>query len=1308
MAGIAAYFSNKLSQPKRKFLPSVYIFAAFLFLWPDINTYCQSATDYNFVSVFLEVERLGGKEISVIIEDDEVFLPVADLFDFLDISTTSSGFGTMEGFIVDEESSYHIDGPGNKIQFGEELFVLREGDLIQTGSQFYLRDSYFERIFGLACIFSHKNLSVKVAPLLEIPVIQELRQQDINLHLERLTSEEEAESEIRRSYPMFKFGMADWSVYSAQDLSGISETGIDLSLGAVIAGGEASASIHYNSSQPFREKDQHYQWRFVDNYNATVTQAVAGKINPLTTSTIQDPVVGVQFTNTPTDLRKATGTYTLSDVTEPNWIVELYINNVLVEYTMADAAGFFTFEVPLVYGSQPVKLKFYGPWGEEKSRERYISLPYAFVPKGVLEYDINAGIVEDSLRSRLLRTNVNYGVSQNLTLGAGYEYLSSVISSPMMPYARGSFRLASNLILSAEFTYKVRARSILTYRLPSNLQFDLSYSRYNRAQQAMHHNYLEERNASVLMPLNIKSIFINNRLSVNQLVLESSNATTAEWLLSGSLYGVQGNITTTGLFVSGSTPNIYSKLALSYRFGFGLRVTPMAQFAYSDEKLLSLRIGLEQKLIKHAFLNLSFGQDFLHNHMNAELAFRYNFNFAQAGISALRSENRTTFTQYARGSIIHGGSSYFKADKIDNVGKGGITIIPYYDENSNGRRDAGEGKVPGLALRTSAGQIERFEKDTTIRVLSLEAYTKCIIEFDDSGIDTLPLKLHKRTYSVHVDPNMLKEVEVPLIIAGKASGTMRIKWEDEIRATDGIVAHLFNKDNKRVGRVFSKADGSYTFEGLSFGSYVVKIDSIQLQRIGRISTPDSISFDISPDSGEVTITGLDFLLESPPEPEEEEPQIDKADTVQEVIPEQLDQVTRKDSTYIKIHELVQEVTDTTDSYAVQLGAFGRKTNAMAFKDKIASQLGRDVEIVIENGLHKVRILDFESREEVDEFIPVLSDNGIGELWVINLKGMRQEMMLMTVRDTITEVIEIRSEMPDPDDHSNLNLQLGAFRDSARAEALMERLSASLDQPIIILEEDDYFKVRLTGFTHPDQRDAILPDLYEHGFTDVWVLPYDTSLYETGYEAAVEVAQVFIEEVTTPEEELDEIPDQVETEIALPAEEEPVEEKVPDDVLEEEVPEEILEEVIEEEEIPEETIGEEEITKDLVEEALIEEEAVIEEAVIEEAVIEEETIEEVVEEEVIEEAIPAVETSAVQPLIEQPRFSIQVGVFPELSEAKRAQRKILNKLGLESVLVQEYDYTRVLIPGFYTRQETYRYYPELAGIGYDRIQVIEKR
>ena len=71
------------------------------------------------------------------------------------------------------------------------------------------------------------------------------------------------------------------------------------------------------------------------------------------------------------------------------------------------------------------------------------------------------------------------------------------------------------------------------------------------------------------------------------------------------------------------------------------------------------------------------------------------------------------------------------------------------------------------------------------------------------------------------------------------------------------------------------------------------------------------------------------------------------------------------------------------------------------------------------------------------------------------------------------------------------------------------------------------------------------------------------------------------------------------------------------------------------------------------------------------------------------------------------ISIQVGVFDRRSEALKAQRKITSKLKLKVEIVEKWNRYIVLIRGFHTREETYKYYPELAGIGYPGVLLIEE-
>ncbi|HEX2975272.1 MAG TPA: SPOR domain-containing protein, partial [Bacteroidales bacterium] len=75
---------------------------------------------------------------------------------------------------------------------------------------------------------------------------------------------------------------------------------------------------------------------------------------------------------------------------------------------------------------------------------------------------------------------------------------------------------------------------------------------------------------------------------------------------------------------------------------------------------------------------------------------------------------------------------------------------------------------------------------------------------------------------------------------------------------------------------------------------------------------------------------------------------------------------------------------------------------------------------------------------------------------------------------------------------------------------------------------------------------------------------------------------------------------------------------------------------------------------------------------------------------------------------EPTISIQVAVFYKKAQALKAQRKISSKLRMPVEIVQQWEFYRVIIPGFYTREETYIYYPELAGLGYPGVTILENK
>lgn len=1175
----------------------------------------QDLPEYDEIAVLLEVPGIGGGEINALIKDEKLYLPVTDLFDFLKIrNIPSPDLGTISGFFVNPQAEYIIDRTKNQIVYQGKEFDLEKGDIIRTEVNLYLESSYFGKVFGLDCRFNFRALSVKISSQLELPLIREMKQEEMRRNIARLKGEVKADTSVGRTYPLFRYGMADWAVSASQEIDGKSDTRLNLALGTMLAGGEATASLYYNSLEGLNAKQQYYQWRYVNNDFAPLRQIMAGKINTNAISSIYNPVIGVQFTNTPTTYRRSFGTYNLSDKTEPGWIVELYVNNILVDYKEADASGFYNFEIPLVYGNSIIKLKFYGPWGEERTREQNISIPYNFLPAKTLEYTVSAGIVEDTLASRFSKAAINYGVTKSLTVGGGAEYLSSISSQPFMPYFNASLRLTNNLLLFGEFAPGVRSKGTLSYRLPSNMQLDLNYTLYDKEQKAIFYNYREERKATLSVPLRIGKLSSFQRLSFYQIVLPNSKYTTGEWLISGSLFGVGTNLTTYAMFIDEVKPYLYSNLSLAFRLLGGFVMMPQAQYGYTDKELFSAKARMEKRILKNGFLHLSYERNFRNKLNMAEAGLRYDFSFAQTGASVRQYNDRTSFVEYARGSLIRDKKTkYVAADNRTNVGRGGISVIPYIDTNANGKKDPGEPKAPGLNLHSNGGRVIINDRDTTIRITGLEPYTKCFIELDPNSFENISWRLAKLTYSVAVDPNILKEIEVPVSLAGEATGYVYFGSDGEKRGQGRIIVNFADDKLKPAGKTITEDDGYYSYFGLTAGKYTAMVDTIQLRTLGMIAEPKSIDFKITGKIDGDIADGLDFLLTRIPAdtivPETEEPQIP------------VKPVVTTDTSYLILHELTEEVyTITEDSWAIQIGAFKSKSYAEGFERMLERELGKDVQITIAGDYYRVRILDLPTRAEVDENVIKLNKLGFKELWIIRLLAMQQERILVTREDSIARIRETVTERERPlTPAERAEMQLDAFRLGSDAAALRRYLTAPLGEQPVTRITDKYYRLETP------QQPVLDP--------------------------------VILEAIKDLDPKYGDLPleDEWTVRTVTPVPEEPAETEEP-----------AVRQPVTVTRIP--VIPERSVT--------------------------------------VYGQKPSDSVLEGRPAFSEPSVALQVAIYHREAQALKAQRRIMLKLGLPVEIVKQYDYYHVIVTGFYSREETFPYYPELAEIGYPGVTLIE--
>ncbi len=842
----------------------------YIFLSTSIGS-AQSYPEYDELNVEMTVPRLGTFEIPVAIKGEDAFLPVQELFDILNIKNEATAEG-VSGFIIHPDSIYQIKFNENRILYRDQMFQMPASDFIESPTGNYLRSDYFGKIFGLNTDFSFRSLSVAMETEKELPVIKEMRLEKMRENLNRVKGVVVPDTTMPRSYPFFKPGMLDWGMVATQQSQVKDDNRLMLGLGTMFLGGETNLMLNYSTRVPFHSRNQFYQWRHINNESRLFKQVTAGRIFTRATSSLFAPVTGVQVSNSPMQTRRSFGTYTLSDYTDPRWTVELYVNNVLVDFTQADASGFYTFEVPLMYGNTNVNLRFYGPYGEERVEERLINIPYNFVPKSELEYTLSAGVVENEDWNRFSKFNMNYGLSNSVTVGGGVEYLSEVSSGEFMPFVHSSIRLASNLLFSGEYMYGVKGDALLSYRSPRSLQLDINYVKYHEDQTAINYNYLEERKISLSAPIRTRSFSMFGRLSLNQIIMPTTEFTTAQLLLSGAVMGISTNLTTYGIYNDRvKEPTIYSALSQTYRLPHRFLFSPQVQYDFSRSRFNNLVLELERPVFNQGFLNLAYENNFLRDAHIFEVGLRYTFDFAQTALTSRIGNRNSTFVESARGSLLlDDNTGVIMASNRSAMSRAALTIIPFLDYNQNGFKDPMESGVPGLEVRNRSGRVSYNKDQTVLWITELQPYVDILLEIEPTSLDNIAWKIPNPKIAVHTLPNHFQEIYVPVEVMGEVAGMVFLKDEKGIRGQGRITVQVLDENGQETAQFLTEGDGYFTFLGLAPGKYTAQIDPEQLKKLGYIATPEATSFEIEVDKYGDIVDTLEFTI-SPITPSEMSP-----------------------------------------------------------------------------------------------------------------------------------------------------------------------------------------------------------------------------------------------------------------------------------------------------------------------------------------------------------------------------------------------------------------------------------------------------
>jgi len=836
----------------------------------------ETALVYEEIPIRVMIEGYKNFYLDAIYTNkSQLLVNVEDLFGTLNIHCFAGKNGnSLVGFLDKESRPYIIDYEKHQISLGDKVVHTVNG-LVKDKGIIYMESSLFSELFGITLNFNYRAMSIELKSNFELPILKQQRIEKMRTNLMKLKGEVKADTVLQRNYHLIKFGTLDWAVASTQTYNSSTSNNFALRLGTELLYGEADIAVNYYDQHKFDNRQLFYLWRWVDNNKKFIKQAQLGTISTQTISFINSPLVGATIRNTPTTVRKASGYYSINEYTEPNWTVELYINNVLMDFTKADASGLYVFKVPIVYGYTTLKLKFYGPMGEERTVERTMNVPYTVMPAKEFEYGLSAGVEEDSLSSRFGRGEFNYGVNRFLTIGGGVEYLSSISNGAYIPFLTATLQPFSKLTLNAEYAYGVKTRGLLNYYFGKDILFELEYTKYKEGQRACIMNAPEERKARISIPFRFKTISGYTKLDYTQMVYKNFKYNQSSVMLSAYYKQFNVNSTTQLNWIDQRTPYVISDLALSYRMGDGYTLRPSTQYNVNQSAFSTLRVALE-KYIPYGNISLSYERNVPTNTDLFNVNLKYDLSFARTNISATQrkrnvgssetpQQGNTVISESAQGSLAFGrGNNYTYKSNNSSVGRGGISFYPFLDLNHNGKRDKNEPMVKLNKLSLMGSRVIVTEKDSILSIPDLMAFTYYTVEFRDPDLENISWRFKKHVYKVLIDPNQFKKIDIPVVPVAEIDGMTYLNTDDNLKGIGRIQVKFYDKKtNIKIGETLSESDGYISFMGLEPGDYVARIDSVQLSNLNYTVLPKQKEFTIKMSKEGDIVNGLDFILNAP-------------------------------------------------------------------------------------------------------------------------------------------------------------------------------------------------------------------------------------------------------------------------------------------------------------------------------------------------------------------------------------------------------------------------------------------------------------
>lgn len=818
----------------------------------------------------------------VYVDRDSVFVPFEEVLSNFKIYYETDDQRNIAGYVNNKDSSFSIlFNEGYFLDIDGEKHKLKSSTWFPTEFQVYVRTDLLEEIFKFEARTLFNQLAVQIKSKYELPIKRSLRVEYVSNNFRRSEEEDEFAPLIsKRKFIVLNGGILDYSIGGTKTAAGESynySAGLGM---AVLNGGLSYRSYGNVNSGEFDSRD-FIKW----NYDIDSKFLRSITLGNLTNTGLRGnsgrgyrkPFMnlrGVSITNEDFETPTVFTDYVVEDEIEPDWIVELYVDDNLYDVKRSDMTGYYRFEVPISYGSTNIEVKYYGKNGEFISSKKALNIPSSYLRSGEIKYSV-AGGENVQTKEKALDASCNLGLTDRLTVsvsgnkifgsdkylivGRSFYNLFGFVGLEALGTNTGiygaSLKLDANNIGNFDFYYthydqsfeENSSQGIGRFQMNANFSgvFNLPFSISLMADR----NLREERNSnSVYANLMFGIKNINFQTRYNMYFMD-------DWK---KIDDLRQNV---DLSATTSLAGMHRSLSFLRRS----RISFHTEFVPEDLRFTNVNLSFDQNIAKVISLttNATYNIDYDRFNVNVGLAVNTS-SFRSRNTARYSPDYPSTYSSSISGSLEF--DSYnLHVTPVNSIGSGNYgrssaAIRFFEDVNYDGKFDDEDILIPQVDFHVTSGFVSKKKTMGYTLLSSLKPGKRYNIMLKPESLPDPALIPEKHEFSFIAEPYTYKAIDIPCQRGAIIEGSVTIKNKDGEVGRGGLKIKIVSKDSSLIKEVMVFSDGSYFFSGLPKGFYDVYVDEKQLDILNAESDPEVREIEINPPVHGDFVEDLNFTL----------------------------------------------------------------------------------------------------------------------------------------------------------------------------------------------------------------------------------------------------------------------------------------------------------------------------------------------------------------------------------------------------------------------------------------------------------------